>query len=72
MKYNLLIVVSAEEEISGKKGIFSLLPILPKIEFAIIGEPTEMNMAIASKTRKRHAPLALKVSQTMSYWLFRL
>ena len=36
MKYNLLIVVSAEEEISGKKGIFSLLPILPKIEFAII------------------------------------
>ena len=47
MKYNLLIVVSAEEEISGKKGIFSLLPLLPKIEFAIIGEPTQMNMAIA-------------------------
>ncbi|NRA13103.1 MAG: M20/M25/M40 family metallo-hydrolase, partial [Crocinitomicaceae bacterium] len=49
LKYNLLIAITAEEEISGQKGIASLLPELPELEFAIIGEPTEMNLAIAEK-----------------------
>lgn len=47
--YNLIFAASAEEEISGKNGIESLLPLLPKIEFGIVGEPTQMQMAIAER-----------------------
>ena len=47
LKYNLIILASAEEECSGENGIASIIPILPKIDFAIIGEPTLMKMAIA-------------------------
>lgn len=47
--YNLIFAASAEEEISGKSGMESLLLELPKIDFAIVGEPTNMNMAVAEK-----------------------
>jgi len=47
--YNLIFAASAEEEISGKNGLESLLLELPKIDFAIVGEPTNMNMAVAEK-----------------------
>ena len=47
--YNLIFAASAEEEVSGKNGIESLLGELPKIDFAIVGEPTQMNMAVAEK-----------------------
>jgi len=47
--YNLIFAASAEEEISGKNGIESLLHELPVIDFAIVGEPTGMNMAVAEK-----------------------
>ena len=49
LKYNLIILASAEEECSGENGIASIIPILPKIDFAIIGEPTLMKMAIAER-----------------------
>lgn len=49
LKYNLVFAASAEEEISGAGGIESLLPELPPIEFAIVGEPTEMELAIAER-----------------------
>lgn len=49
LKYNLIIAASAEEEISGHNGIEILLPLLPKIDFGIVGEPTLMNMAVAEK-----------------------
>jgi acetylornithine deacetylase len=49
LKYNLIMAATAEEEISGKNGIVCLEELLPKIDFAIIGEPTEMNLAIAEK-----------------------
>lgn len=49
LKYNLLFVASAEEEISGINGIESVLTELGKIEFAIVGEPTQMHLAIAEK-----------------------
>lgn len=49
LKYNLLLAATAEEENSGDKGIRSILNLLPKIDFAIVGEPTQMNMAIAEK-----------------------
>jgi len=47
--YNLIFAASGEEEISGENGIESLLQELPKIDFAIVGEPTGMNLAVAEK-----------------------
>ncbi|MEG1585973.1 MAG: M20 family metallo-hydrolase [Bacteroidales bacterium] len=47
--FNLIFVASAEEEVSGKNGIESILPELPPIHFAIVGEPTGMAPAIAEK-----------------------
>ena len=47
--YNLIFAATAEEEVSGKNGIESLLRELPKIDFAIVGEPTEMHAAVAEK-----------------------
>ena len=48
-KYNLIYLASCEEEVSGKEGIESVLPGLPPVSFAIVGEPTEMQPAIAEK-----------------------
>ena len=48
-KYNLVYLASAEEEISGKNGISRVLPFLPKINLGIVGEPTDMQPAIAEK-----------------------
>ncbi len=49
LKYNLIIVASAEEENSGSNGLNSVLSKLPEIDFAIVGEPTEMHLAISEK-----------------------
>lgn len=49
LKYNLVIVASAEEESSGENGLNSMLSIIPKIDVAIVGEPTLMNLAVAEK-----------------------
>jgi acetylornithine deacetylase len=49
LPYNLILVASAEEEISGSGGIESILSALPTCELAIVGEPTEMHMAVAEK-----------------------
>ncbi|OEK07961.1 acetylornithine deacetylase [Flavivirga aquatica] len=49
LKYNLVIVASAEEESSGPNGLNSMLPIIPKVDVAIVGEPTLMNLAVAEK-----------------------
>ena len=49
LKYNIVLAATAEEEISGHNGIEVLLPQLGKIDFAIVGEPTQMQMAIAEK-----------------------
>jgi acetylornithine deacetylase len=49
LKYNVAIAASAEEEISGKEGIELILPELKNIVFGIVGEPTQMQMAIAEK-----------------------
>lgn len=46
---NLVLVASAEEEISGRGGIESVLSELPVIEVAIVGEPTLLKMAVAEK-----------------------
>ena len=49
LKYNLVLVASAEEENSGMNGLNSMLPIIPKIDVAIVGEPTLLDLAVAEK-----------------------
>ena len=48
-RYNLIFLASAEEEVSGKDGIATALPLLPKIDVALVGEPTGMQPAVAEK-----------------------
>ena len=47
--FNMIMAATAEEEISGKNGIAALLPELGRIDLGIVGEPTQMQMAIAEK-----------------------
>lgn len=49
LNYNFVIAATAEEEISGENGIAYMQPILPAIDFAIVGEPTLLDLAIAEK-----------------------
>ncbi|QFZ55085.1 M20/M25/M40 family metallo-hydrolase [Oceanihabitans sp. IOP_32] len=49
LKYNLVLVASAEEENSGPNGLNSMLSIIPKVDVAIVGEPTLMHLAVAEK-----------------------
>ncbi|MBT1699661.1 M20 family metallo-hydrolase [Fulvivirgaceae bacterium PWU4] len=49
LKYNIVIAATAEEEISGTGGIESIWSLLPNIDFAIVGEPTLCQMAVAEK-----------------------
>ncbi|ARK12611.1 M20 family metallo-hydrolase [Fibrella sp. ES10-3-2-2] len=49
LAYNLVMAASAEEEISGRGGIELLLHHLPPIDVALVGEPTQMQLAIAEK-----------------------
>lgn len=47
--YNLVLLLSCEEEISGKGGLSSVTDKIGKIDFALVGEPTGMRPAIAEK-----------------------
>jgi acetylornithine deacetylase len=56
LKYNIVIAATAEEEISGRNGIEALLSSKDFLclssrgfDFAIVGEPTLMNLAVAEK-----------------------
>jgi acetylornithine deacetylase len=49
LNFNLILAASTEEEISGKNGIELALTQLGEIDFAIVGEPTLLKMAIAEK-----------------------
>jgi acetylornithine deacetylase len=49
LAYNLAFAATAEEEISGANGIQLALQQLPKISFAIVGEPTLLQMAVAER-----------------------
>ncbi len=49
LPFNLLLIASAEEEISGANGISSIISQLPEAELAIVGEPTLMKLAVAEK-----------------------
>lgn len=47
--HNIIMAATAEEEDAGDKGIRALLPLLPKLDLAVVGEPTLMDLAIAEK-----------------------
>jgi len=49
LNHNILMVASAEEENAGENSLRGLLPKLPHIDVAIVGEPTLMQLAIAEK-----------------------
>jgi acetylornithine deacetylase len=49
LTHNIILAATAEEEISGHNGIELLLPMLGKIEWGIVGEPTKLCLAVAEK-----------------------
>ncbi|MGP1992173.1 M20 family metallo-hydrolase [Zobellia laminariae] len=49
LNHNILMVASMEEETAGPNSLRGLLEILPKIDVAIVGEPTLLDLAIAEK-----------------------
>jgi len=49
LSHNILMVASMEEENAGPNSLRGLLPSLPKIDVAIVGEPTLLDLAIAEK-----------------------
>ncbi|HEY4205955.1 MAG TPA: M20 family metallo-hydrolase [Puia sp.] len=49
LQYNIVLAVTAEEEISGHNGIELLVPELGPIDWGIVGEPTQMQLAVAEK-----------------------
>lgn len=49
LPFNLIYAATAEEESSGPNGVALLVKELEKVDFAIVGEPTQMNLAIAEK-----------------------
>ncbi len=47
--FNYIFAATAEEEVSGVNGVASILEELGTIDLGIVGEPTQMQMAIAEK-----------------------
>jgi acetylornithine deacetylase len=49
LKYNFCLATTAEEEISGVNGLELIIPELGELDFGIVGEPTQMQLAIAER-----------------------
>ncbi len=49
LKYNFCLATTAEEEISGANGLELIIPELGKLDFGIVGEPTQMQLAVAER-----------------------
>ena len=49
LPFNIIYAATAEEEISGRNGVESIITELGNIDLAIVGEPTLMNMAVAER-----------------------
>lgn len=49
LPYNLIFAATSEEESSGPNGVAALVKVLDKVDFAIVGEPTQMKLAVAEK-----------------------
>ena len=49
LPYNMLLAISAEEEVMGEHGMRALLPELETIDMALVGEPTGMQAAVGER-----------------------
>lgn len=49
LAYNICLIASAEEEVSGKNGIEEAYKHVHPCDFAIVGEPTLLDLAVAEK-----------------------
>lgn len=49
LPYNMLLAISAEEEVMGEHGMRALLPELGHIDMALVGEPTGMQAAVGER-----------------------
>lgn len=49
LPFNLIYSATAEEESSGANGVAMLVRNLGKVDFALVGEPTQMKLAVAEK-----------------------
>ncbi len=49
LKYNFCLATTAEEEISGVNGLELIIPELGNLDFGIVGEPTQMHLAVAER-----------------------
>jgi acetylornithine deacetylase len=49
LQYNICMAATAEEEISGVNGLELIIPDLGPLDFAIVGEPTLMQLAVAER-----------------------
>jgi len=49
LTHNIILALSAEEEISGHNGIELLIPHMGHIDWGVVGEPTQMQLAVAEK-----------------------
>ena len=49
LRYNFCIALTAEEEVGGFNGMESIVSLLGNLDFAIVGEPTLMQLAIAER-----------------------
>ncbi len=49
LPYNMLLAISAEEEVMGEHGMRALLPVLGHIDMALVGEPTGMQAAVGER-----------------------
>ena len=47
--HNMLLAISAEEEVMGEHGMRALLPELGKVDMALVGEPTGMQAAVGER-----------------------
>lgn len=61
LNYNLVFLASCEEEVSGKNGVSSVIGQLPRIDVALVGEPTGMNPKVAGGVRVAVAEKGLMV-----------
>ncbi len=49
LPFNFIYAATAEEEVSGTNGVESILSEMGAVDLAIVGEPTQMQMAVAEK-----------------------
>lgn len=49
LPFNILLAISAEEEVMGEHGMRALLPELGRVDMALVGEPTGMQAAVGER-----------------------